>query len=281
VPVRFNSLISGALLAVACGPGGSDSAMCNGHSALCDLALTEITLPGTHNSMSNADAGWFFPNQQHGIGEQLDAGVRALMLDTTEWEGEPTLCHSDCDLGSQPLSEGLDEIESFLAAQPREVVLIIFQDDLSPAVTVEVMRSVGLADRVWTWDGASALPTLTQMIDADTRLIVTAEFSGPPPAWYHYAWDLITDTPYDYTDAEQFSCAPNRGDSESPLFLVNHWLTDPVPTESYAAEVNAESVLGARASQCGAERERRVNVLAVDFYNVGDLFAVVDTLNGI
>ena len=253
---------------------------CNGHPSLCDRTLDQVTLPGTHNSMSNADAEWLAPNQQHGIGRQLEDGVRALMLDTMEWNGEPYLCHGYCELGAQPLAEGLQEIEDFLAAHPNEVVLIIFQDGLSVEVTVEVMEATGLARRVWTHE-EGPFPTLQQMIDQGNQLVVTAESGGPPPMWYHHTWDLIADTPYSFSDEQDFACTAYRGSEASPLFLMNHWLSTPLPTEEGARRVNQEEVLLARARECEASRQRRVNVLAVDFYHHGDLFAVVEALNGV
>jgi len=262
-------------------PKDQDVTGCNGHAVLCDRPLDEVTLPGTHNSMSNADADWLVPNQQHGITRQLEDGIRALMLDTMEWNGEPYLCHGYCDLGNQPLAEGLQEIESFMASHPREVLLIVFQDSLSVEATVEVMDSVGLTERVWAWDGQVPLPLLGDLIDADTRLVVTAESGGAPPTWYHHAWDLITDTPYDFSDPSQYSCEAFRGQEDNPLFLVNHWLGTPLPSEENGRMANDAESLLARANRCGLERDRRVNILAVDFYNHGGLFAVVDELNGI
>jgi hypothetical protein len=254
---------------------------CNGQEVLCDRPLDQVTLAGTHNSMSNAEAGWLAPNQQYGLTRQLEDGIRALMLDTMEWNGEPYLCHGYCDLGSQPLEEGLAEIEAFMAENPREVILIVFQDSLSVEVTVEVMDSVGLSQRVWTWDGTASLPSLGELIDASTRLVVTAEHGGAPPGWYHHAWDLITDTPYDFSDPSEYSCERLRGEEENPLFLVNHWLGTPLPSEDNGMVANDVEALLMRVNRCRADRDRQVNILAVDFYNHGGLFAVVDELNGI
>jgi hypothetical protein len=274
------------LMLAACIPRGEKSARpevtCNGHAALCDRPLDAVTLPGTHNSMSNADAGWIAPNQVHGITRQLEDGIRALMLDTLEWNGEPYLCHGYCELGAQPLAEGLTEIEDFMDAHPSQVVLIIFQDGISVELTASVMDDVGLSDRVWAWDGhTSPLPTLGALISAGTTLVVTGEHGSPPPNWYHHAWDLITDTPYEFWDTEDFDCSRSRGSADSPLFLVNHWLSQPLPTEEGAITANSADVLSARAANCETLRDRPINILAVDFYSHGDLLKVVDTLNGI
>ena len=251
---------------------------CNGHERLCSAALDEVTFAGTHNSMANFDADWLAANQQHGITRQLQDGIRALMLDTVEWNGEPYLCHGYCDLGAQRLDEGLAEIEDFLAANPREVVIIVFQDGLTRDVMTSSLEESGLGQRAWTWEGS--LPTLGELIDQDTRLIVSSEHHEPPPGWYHHAWDLIQDTPYSFESEEDMDCALFRGTVDGPLFLMNHWVGTPLPTESGAAVVNSIDVLGPRAAQCERERDRRINIIAVDFYNRGDLFEVVSQLNG-
>ncbi len=230
--------------------------------------------------MSNADAGWIYPNQQHGLTRQLEDGVRAMMLDTYLWEGEPFLCHGYCELGAQPLAEGLGELATFLDDNPGEVLAIIFQDALSVDQTVAVLDEVGLAELAFSWEDA-ADATLGELIDADQRLLLSAESGAPPPTWYHQAWQLWQDTPYSFESRDDFSCEPYRGQADSPLFLVNHWISDPLPQEDNAAVVNQAEVLEARARRCAEERGRPVNYLAVDFYAVGDLFAVVDRLNGV
>jgi hypothetical protein len=63
---------------------------------------------------------------------------------------------------------------------------------------------------------------------------------------------------------------------------VNHWITtDPVPLPSNAGKVNAYAPLLARTRECERLRKHLPNLVAVDFYRRGDLFRVVDTLNGL
>jgi hypothetical protein len=55
---------------------------CNGSADLCDRRLNDVTFPGTHNSMSAADSpGWLFTNQRHDIAQQLEDGIRVLLID--------------------------------------------------------------------------------------------------------------------------------------------------------------------------------------------------------
>jgi hypothetical protein len=57
--------------------------------------------------------------------------------------------------------------------------------------------------------------------------------------------------------------------------------TDPVPRLSDAARVNAREPLLRRLRTCQRLRGRLPNLVAVNFYLEGDVFGVVDTLNGV
>ncbi|MEZ4383124.1 MAG: hypothetical protein R3A79_17485 [Nannocystaceae bacterium] len=257
---------------------------CNGHAALCDRRLDEVALPATHNSHASYEDG--FPqangNQEYGVARQLDDGVRGFLMDIYEDGGAVVLCHGPCFLASYPLADVLGDIAAFMAANPNEVIAIIFQDDVDPALVDAEFAAAGLDALMWSWDGGP-MPTLRAMIEADARIVVGAEVEGPPPSWYHHAWDVFWDTPYSYMSADEFSCELSRGAADNPLFLVNHWVSDGfgLPTQSGAAEVNAYDVLYARASQCRDEGGQMPTLVAVDFYEQGDLFAVVDALNGL
>ncbi len=252
--------------------------LCNGSEALCDRPFSAVVLPGTHNAMSNAADGWIAPNQNVGIEAQLEDGIRGLLLDTHDWAGEPHLCHSNCLLGSRPLDEALEGIDAFLRANPNEVLAIIFQDGISAQATEEVFVATGLIDHVYRHTGGD-WPTLGAMIDASTRLVVTAEASGPPPAWYHHAWDLFSDSPYSFSDVDDFSCGPNRGDAGNDLFLLNHWIGNPLPNRDASTAANAGAVLRARVQDCLDVRGRLPTLFAVDHHDIGDLLAVVAELN--
>lgn len=61
---------------------GAEITACNGHAELCDRTVDQVVFPGTHNSMSaQTYAHWLFPQQEKGIGTQLDDGIRALLID--------------------------------------------------------------------------------------------------------------------------------------------------------------------------------------------------------
>lgn len=264
-------------------PGDTASPMpdtCNGHAELCDRPFDTVALAGTHNSMSSEDDGFQLPNQPHSLRDQLDDGVRAMLLDTHEWQGELYFCHGYCELGATPLVEGLTTFRTFLEANRGEVLAFIVEDGITAEQTAAAFAESGLDRYVYTWDGG-AWPTLGELISADTRLLVTAESGRPPPEWYHHAWDLYVDSPYDFATVDDFTCDVNRGSLDNPLFLLNHWIADPFPSEEQAAEANTSEVLYDRAVTCAAAFGRNPNIVAVDWYTAGDLFAVVDAINGL
>jgi hypothetical protein len=199
-------------------------------------------------------------------------------------EGGTVLCHGFCSIAETPHLSGLAEIKTFMDAHSNEVLTFIYEDHVDAAVIAADLEVAGLADLAYTHVAGEPWPTLGEMIDAGTRLVVTAENGRPPPAWFHHVWDVAFDTPYSFQDPSEFSCRLNRGSATNDLFLVNHWVnTSPpiaLPSEDNAKIVNTYDVLRARAEQCATETGHLTNFVAVDFYEHGDLFSVVDGLNG-
>jgi hypothetical protein len=160
------------------------------------------------------------------------------------------------------------------------VLAFVIQNGISNAQTEEAFVASGLVQYVYTHPAGAAWPTLREMIESGERLLVMAESSGPPPAWYHDAYELSFDTPYSFASQEQFSCDVLRGEIENPLFQINHWLSTPFSEPENGEEVNVFDVLWPRVERCREETGRFPNFVVVDFIHIGDLFAVVDRLNG-
>jgi hypothetical protein len=312
---------------VGSGPGGSG---CNGHDQLCGRAYTDIAYPSTHNSMSAANQpGWFIPEQPDGLVAQLDAGVRALLIDT--WYGqrtqngdvvatagparadalaqlqqeygsavvdsalrlrnaidlaptgpvEPYLCHGLCELGSTPLLPALQGVAAWLASHPREVVTFIIEDSISPAETERAFASAGLLTYTHVQLPGQPWPTLGEMIEANQRLVVFSQrqAGGVDAPWLMQAFDWIQDTPYANPNQASLSCGRLRGTDASPLLLINNILTRFDTRVTDSRTINAASALLPYVERCERERGMLPNFIAVDFYNQGDVFGVVDALN--
>src|SRR5688500_11523688 len=77
-------LALGLLAAAGAAPAsaGKQIKNCNGQAIICDQPFNEVVLAGSHNAMSSASLDWTFPNQSITIPEQLEFGVRALLIDT-------------------------------------------------------------------------------------------------------------------------------------------------------------------------------------------------------
>ena len=299
--------------------------VCNGHAELCDRPLNEVAFAATHNSMSAASEGWFFATHRDGIAEQLDHGIRGLLIDV--WFGSPArngvstellggdrdvmverygleavetreriaarlgptsarelyLCHGFCELGATPLRDGLDAIRRFLVTNPGEVLIVFIQDEAPAADIAAAFEEAGLDRYAYAHPGVDApWPTLGKLIERNERLVVMTENAPDAPVpWLHRGFEVAQETPFRFHSVDDLSCERNRGPADASLFLVNHWIEDISPSPGDAELLNARDVLLPRLRTCEAERGQLPNLVAVNFYRVGDLLAVVDELNGV
>ncbi len=98
---------------------------CNGARDLCDRPLDEVVLPGAHNAMASADVpGWMFPNHVHGIPDQLEAGIRALLIDVyggTPVEGRVKTDLSEAARRKFDSAVGREDVDAALRIRDRLV----------------------------------------------------------------------------------------------------------------------------------------------------------------
>jgi hypothetical protein len=306
--------------------------VCNSRKSLCDLRIDQVTFAGVHHAMASSEyPGWLFAQQVGTITEQLNAGVRALNIDThygvpstARVPGQDTqivltdktaetvshaddtdpvamkraaqlaagapmaadaergiyMCHSNCETGAVPFSNGLDEIRKFLVAHPDDVLMLTLHDFTSPADNAAAIEAAGLASHAATLQPGQPLPTLRQLIDSGHNLLVFAERGDPGgPPWYHSMYDWFQETQFTFANKNQFNCQPNRGKPDAPLFLINHWITVSPPDPPQEALVNSRAVLDKRVQQCLRERGLVPNILQVQFAERGDLIPYVQSLN--
>ena len=247
----------------------------------------EVCFLMTHNAMNNTEKGFTVPNQTHSVTNQLKNGVRGLMIDTYDGtDGIALTYHGFALLGSQKLVDILQEIKDFLQTNSTEIVTIIFENNGSNVQLEKAIDSIGLDKMTYLHHGTS-WPTLQTMIDSNQRLVLFVESDKTPRANYlMHAWSIVFDTPYDYVSASEFSSDVNRGGSGTKeLYLVNHWLQKElfpgvrVPDKTLAPTANARAVISKRVQDCSTANSHFVNFLGVDFYEVGDAKAVVDSIN--
>ncbi|MFL6179609.1 MAG: hypothetical protein ACJ74E_07145 [Actinomycetes bacterium] len=196
---------------------------------------------------------------------------------------EPYLCHNLCELGATLWEPLMEEVAKWMRDHPREVVTFFIQDTVTAEDTATLFSNAGLTPYVYTPTWGQPWPTLGQMIESGKRLVVLMENhdGGPDYPWLLRGFKWVQDTPYDTNRVPEFSCTRLRGKPNSPLFLVNHWLSNPRSRAAVADKANSARVLGEHLRRCESERGMIPNFVAVDFYDHGSLFAQVDRLNGL
>lgn len=192
------------------------------------------------------------------------------------------LCHGFCELGESAFVPMLEKIREFLVNNPCEVLIVCIQDEgVMPQDLERCFEASRLIDFVYRGPAAPPWPTLRDMVASDQRVVVMTENNAQGVPWIHSAFEVMQETPYSFRTPSDFSCAPNRGGTSGSLYLLNHWIESAPSKPSNAEIVNAYDFLLARARRFQKERGHLPNVIAVDFYRTGDLFAVARTLNGV
>jgi hypothetical protein len=286
--------------------------LCNGSKLLCDKKINDIAYLTSHNAMGVSGEGFFGPTQEKSVAEQLQLGVRALMIDTHYFDAAESIeayfpdaspleilaieaavnkvgfkkqegtysCHIICNLGYTPLTKLFSDIKTFLDNNPHEVLFLLAEDKISVDDTEKAFTDSGLLSYVYTKPENSDWPTLRELIKSNKRLVVMAEVASPPPAWYNHMWDYFEETPYSFKESSEMNCAVNRGGTGKDFFLINNWIEKVIPRKEDAEEVNDYNFLLTRVKKCQNERVQKANFIGVNFSDLGDGLKVVKTLNG-
>ncbi|XP_057436132.1 PI-PLC X domain-containing protein At5g67130-like [Lotus japonicus] len=238
-----------------------------------------------------------FTNQEDNVTQQLNNGVRGLMLDTYDFDGEVWLCHSfggQChDITAfEPALDTLKEIEGFLSANPAEVVTLILEDYVhTPNGLTKVFTDAGLM-KYWfpltsmPRNGAD-WPLVSDMVAKNQRLLVfTSIRSKEQSEGIAYQWNFMVENQYGDGGMKEGSC-PNRAESSplddksKSLVLVNYFKTTPLKVLTCID--NSGQLINMLQTCYGAAGNRWANFVAVDYYKRsegGGSFQAVDTLNG-
>ncbi|MDW5595300.1 hypothetical protein VSS74_13205 [Conexibacter stalactiti] len=194
-----------------------------------------------------------------------DRLVGRIGVGTGSGNPTPYLCHTLCELGSEPLDEQFEIIARFLAANPGEVLVLFIEPYVPVAVTEAALERTGLLSQAAELQRDEPLPTLGELVRDDTRLVIFAEQDGGSRSWYLDGFSFVQDTPLGATKASELSCERWRGTPDSPLLMLNHWTVTFPPSVSRNERIG-NSVLWRQMARCEREREMLPNLVAVDFY---------------
>lgn len=189
------------------------------------------------------------------------------------------LCHTLCELGAERMSSTLREIRGWLERNLAEILVIVLESSVEPAEVEQEFEAAQLEPYLATLPRDRPLPTLRQMIVSGRRLVVLDEKDGGDASWYQPGFLFAQDTSIGAFTRSPSACHPNRGTPESPLLIMNHWVDRFPPPPTAAQAVNRRSVLSRRIRACRQRLGRVPNAIAVDFYDRGDVIAVVRELN--
>jgi hypothetical protein len=117
------------------------------------------------------------------------------------------------------------------------------------------------------------------MITAGRRLVVFDQGDGGDAPWYQSGFVFIQETRIRALLDSPSACSLGRGTPESPLFLLNNWIDRFPPPPVANAAVSRRGNLRRRARHCRELHRRSPNLIAVDFYDRGDVIAFARELN--
>jgi len=110
--------------------------------------------------------------------------------------------------------------------------------------------------------------------------------AGLCPPGFHNTYEFIFETAWNATGLEGLmkfneTCVRTRGRKRSAFVLSNHFATNSLglPEKAIAEEVNMAVNIRNRADACMEMLDRQINLLAVDFWSVGDTLQVVHEYN--
>jgi hypothetical protein len=218
--------------------------------------------------------------------------------DSTTYLG---FCHTSCDAGVRDPTEVLSNIKTFLDVNRNEVLLLEFEildnslQQLYDAIDTSELDTYIYRRETATSSSNTATttrtygyynwPTMQSLIDANTRLIIFAHGDGMESC--STSSDscpegiFSTDSHFEQTNWNDQSCTIKGStfDTNIDYVLMNHWMngieTD-LPSNDNADEFNTLATLTERYNLC---TERKPNIVAVDFWHVGDVLDFVKQVN--
>ena len=248
-----------------------------------ELPYNKTCFLTTHNSFNCSRNGFLLPNQKYGIQQQLNDGVRALMLDVYEVKGRLYVYHSIQMLGKEPFAEVLKEVEIFLEVN-RNAVITLLLENYAPAYLIQSdLHKAGLSKFQYYADSIREWPTIQELIDDNTRLLVFNDVNDTMnrQARIFTMWDFFTETHFSVNRMCDFKCSTNRGKSDNPLFVLNHFINGGlgIGSRTQSKKANGMNVILHRCFDCKRLSDKYPNFIVVDFYHLGNPLKAVDSIN--
>ncbi|KPP65773.1 hypothetical protein Z043_115785 [Scleropages formosus] len=222
-------------------------------------SLSEITLPGTHNTMA-LFGGVLAQCQSWSLALQLEAGVRLIDVRVRNVTGNLTIHHGMAYQRAH-FGDVLQVVSSFLRRQPTEAVLMRLREEFSETddiygAVVSYIQSYANWDLLWQ---SRLVPTMGQVRG---KLIVLQDFHGPDLGMRYRSLDID----------DKWKVETRRGWVPTLLHVPEKWQS--VQKHLEAAEVgNKDRLFLSYASGAGLFAfpsfvAQRVNVQLLEYLTV-------------
>lgn len=281
----------------------SNTAACNNYPEFCNRKYSNITEVCAHNAAFAVprNAG---SNQELGIIDQLNDGVRMLQGQVHYINETLYNCHTSCDLlNAGTFQSELEDIVGWLQQNPFEVITMLignsdlaFVEDFVPAI-----ENSGISQYLYTPQfipqHKDQWPTLGEMILNNDRVVMFMDYYANQDS-VPYIMEEFThmwETPFSPQDMD-FPCTIERPPGLDPeeahenfMYIANHNLNIAVELGAITGsadepflipntaqlnntngQFNTRGQLEAAAANCSRDHGAPPNFLLVDYYNRGD-----------
>uniref|UniRef100_A0A672Z848 Si:dkey-266f7.9 n=1 Tax=Sphaeramia orbicularis TaxID=375764 RepID=A0A672Z848_9TELE len=155
-----------------------------------DQPLSEITMPGTHNTMA-LFGGVYAECQTWSLASQLRAGVRYLDIRVRHVKGNLTI-HHGVSYQRAHFGHVLEGVADFLREYPSETVLMRVKEEFSE--TYDIYGAVvDYIHRHAHWDLLWHSRLVPTMAEARGKLIILQDFHGPDLGMRYSSMDIADD----------------------------------------------------------------------------------------
>ncbi|XP_076611014.1 1-phosphatidylinositol phosphodiesterase-like [Chaetodon auriga] len=155
-----------------------------------DQLLSEVTMPGTHNTMA-VYGGVYAECQTWSLASQLRAGVRFLDIRVRHVKGNLTI-HHGVSYQRAHFGHVLEGVADFLREYPSETVLMRLKEEFSETGNI-YGAVVDYIHRYADWDLLWHSRLVPTMAEARGKLIILQEFSGGDLGMCYDSLDIADD----------------------------------------------------------------------------------------
>ncbi len=262
----------------------------------------EVCFLTSHNSYAATKHGYAYAQQNLTIKEQLEMGVRGLMLDIVETRAKTILlCHKNESLTHilcngkppTPFSEALVCIKQFLDTNNDEIITIFLENYVKDKLLLDKeVKATGLDEYIltaadWNPDLHDGWPTISWMKKHNRRLLI---FNSLGETIYTFnQWEYVAENQWGTLNKNKAS--KERKESSRwraktrYLYLVNYFPAFQLKFRNPYQQINTRDLdiflqeisKGGLDKQYGAQRSP--NFISVDFVDIGDAMKHVTAFN--